>query len=335
VASPGEQVALSGSIPSDGWVVGVVELDPDEFRADDRHFLGVRVAEPARANALPGAGRFVSDALQVLREGRRIFQGDDVVLGDRLSDAVTVLFPPSDPALVGALNRSLAQVGIDWRFGELLEGEWALGNEISPTGEAAVLRRYRLLGETDAIAEVGGEPWLVRDGPVVLLGSRMEAEWTDLPVSAAFVPFLDILVNQVAARESWMLSATPAEVVELSPGATELVSGGNVLPVSTRRISAPLEPGVYFMRGAGGDTLGALQVNYDSRESRLQTADEVILRTRLAQDVLVRSHADLTSELFAAARRADLTTALVVLALVCLIIEFAIASSRAVTRTRG
>ncbi len=335
VASPGEQVVLSGRMPTSGWTVGVVELDPDEFRADDRRFLAVRVAEPARARATPGAGRFVIDALQVLREGGRVARGDDVVLSDQLGNNVTVLFPPSDPALVGGLNRSLAQLGVGWRFGALVEGEWAIGDEIAATGEATVFRRHRLVGDGGAIAEVGDDPWLVREDEIVLLGSRLEADWTDLPVSAVFVPFIDFVVNQIAARESWTLSATPAEVVELPPGVTGLLFGGEIMPVSTRRITAPLLPGVYFMRGAGGDTVGALELNYDVRESQLGTADDVLLRSRLAEDVRVLSPTDLANELFAAVRRAALTGWLLALALACLVIEFAVASSRTMTKSRG
>jgi len=107
------------------------------------------------------------------------------------------------------------------------------------------------------------------------------------------------------------------------------------MPVSTRRITAPLLPGVYFMRGAGGDTVGALELNYDVRESQLGTADDVLLRSRLAEDVRVLSPTDLANELFAAARRADLTGWLLALALACLVIEFAVASSRTMTKSRG
>lgn len=329
VAAPGEQVVLTGTLKEPGWATAVVQLDHDEFRADDQRFLALNVASPAAARAGPGAGSFVVAALEVLQQGGRVTEGEEVLLDDEPGSATTIVFPPSDAVLVGALNRALADGDINWRFGPLLEGEWTVGQVLGWSGESVVFRRYRLEGDGQAIESVAGDPWLVRDGNVVLVGSRMEADWTELPVSAQFVPFIDFLVNQVAARESWLLRATPTEVVELPAGVTALARGGEILPASTRRIAAPLTPGVYFMFAARGDTVGALELNYDVRESLLAAADSRLLRSRLARDVKFLGAADLAEEVFAGARRADLVGLLLAAALACLVVEFALASTRA------
>ena len=46
-----------------------------------------------------------------------------------------------------------------------------------------------------------GEPWLVRSGTVLLIGSRLDTGWTALPFQAEFVPFIDVLLNRLARGE--------------------------------------------------------------------------------------------------------------------------------------
>jgi hypothetical protein len=335
VAAPGEQVVLSGTMATHGWVSAVVQLDRDEFRADDQRFVALNVAPPATVTVTEGAGRFVADAFEVLAQAGRVTWGDGVLVSDELGSTSTIVFPPSDPALVGALNRSLASRNIGSRFGPLLRGEWTITGALGPVTEAAVFRRHRLLSDSPAIALAGGDPWLVREGDVVLVGSRMEADWTELPVSAPFVPFMDFLVNQVAARQAWLLSATPAEVIELPASVTGLIHGRDVYPASAGRITAPLVPGVYFMTAAAGDTIGAVQLNYDARESKLGPADASLLRSHLARDVQILAAADLADAMFAAARWTDLVGPVLALALACLMVEFAVASHRGAGRTKS
>jgi hypothetical protein len=335
VASPGDAVALPGTVADNGWMTAAVVLDRDEFRADDRQHLAIRVADPARAEAGSGAGQFIREALLVLQQGGRAATGNDVHLGDILGRGVSVVLPPADAAMLGALNRSLADRGVDWRFGELIAGEWQIDGDVGPAAGTTVVRRYRLIGGQTAIAQTGGEPWLVRQGDVVLLASRMEVEWTELPVTAAFVPFVDLLINQIAARQSRIQSTAPGDAVDLPAGVVELVGEAGVVPVSARLIAAPLEPGVYFMREAGGDTIGALEVNYDARESRLETADRTLLSSRLGSDLRIVDAGGLRRELFSASRRADLAGILLAAALLCLLLEFAVASSYATPKSGG
>lgn len=329
VAAPGDLVVLTATSPRRGWLRGAVELDPDELRADDRRWLVLQVAPPTAAVARPGAGSFVAEAVSVLQEGARVGVGGTVVLDDQLADSTTVLFPPTDPSLIGAVNRALAARGIDWRLGDLEDGEWELAGDLGIAGGTAVYRRYRLRGGGGTVfAQAGGEPWLVRTNGVVLVASRMEEEWTALPVGAAFVPFVDFLVNRLAARESWIARATPGAAVELPASATALLTptGAVSLP-SNRVVTAPLEPGVYFLHGAAGDTIGALEVNHDPRESRLTRASRSGARAALGADAHMLRGDAFDRALFRGTRQADLTGILIGLAIVTALAELAVGSA--------
>ena len=328
VALPGETVILSGRIRGTGWMVATVELDPDELRADDKRFVALHIAAAIAAHVRSGAGRFVEEALQVLSEGGRVTPGNAVRLDDRPGPGATIVFPPSDPALLGNLNRNLATRGIGWRFGELIEGEWQLSAGVGDAGGVPVYRRYRLIGTGPVVASVsGGEAWLVREGNLVLVGSRMEPEWTDLPVSAAFVPFVDFLVNRIAARQSWIVRAAPGEVATFPHTATALLGPEGQIPISSDgRLKVPRKPGVFFFLGSADDTVGALEINYDSRESQLERADRRLLQARLGPDTRVLSSSRLSREVFRGAKRADITGLMLFASLLAAVAEFSIAS---------
>ena len=336
VASPGERVVLSGTLASLGWATASVELDPDELRADDQRFLALFRAEPAAVSAAPDIGGFLENALAVLREGGRTVSGDRVFLGGVSQSGVSVLFPPSDPALVGALNRTLGSHAVGWRFEEILQGEWELSDASGLADGIEVFRRYRLVGNGTVYATVNGEPWLVRGDNIVAVASRMEPEWTRLPVSAVFVPYVDFLINRIAAEETWIVKASPGEVVELPTRASQVL-GPSVAEVTTvpenRRLVAPPNPGVYFLTSAAGDTVGALEVNSDPRESRLQVADERMVRASFGEDSRILESSALYRELFRGAGRTNLAGLFLALAVLAVLGEFVVAGSGGHTRT--
>jgi len=77
-----------------------------------------------------------------------------------------------------------------------------------------VVRRYRIEGAAsreqgggDVPATVNGEPWVVRSAGVVLLGSRLDTTWTQLPAAPGFVPFVDALVNRIVMGEANVAAA--------------------------------------------------------------------------------------------------------------------------------
>src|SRR5206468_193363 len=186
-------------------------------------------------------GPFVAAALAVLEEGQRV-RGEgrpEVVIGDRpeAGAMVGIVVPPAAPALIGQTDRALAARGGRWRFATAGTPGPIAGLVLPTIAGLQVTRRYRIetvtgdagrgtSADTTVLATVNGEPWLVRDGAVLLLGSRLDTAWTALPAAPAFVPFLDALVNRVARGEA------PISEAEGAPGA-----GG-----AGRRDAHPLMP---------------------------------------------------------------------------------------------
>jgi hypothetical protein len=326
VASAGDRVVLEATSPARGWLSGVVRLDADELRGDDLWHLGIHATGPVAVGVVTDVGRFVEDALTVLRENGRIAQGSAVQLASRPQSGPTVVFPPAEPVLTGAANRALAARGIDWRFGELVEGEWPIRGDLPGAGEP-VVRRYRLNGSGVVLATVGGDPWLVRAGNVTLLASRLEDTWTALPVRATFLPFLETLVGRLAMGSPGIVRARPGQAVRLPDVALRvaLPEGAVAIPASGT-ILAPQQAGVSMLVDAAGDTVGVLEVNHDARESELDPADRAELRAALGDRVRVVGEVALVRELFGGARRAELTGMLLGAALVVVVIELVIAT---------
>jgi hypothetical protein len=326
LASPGEQVTLAGALGETGWVPATVSLTPDELRADDQRHVALYATAPAVVRMGSGTGGFLNEAVAVLMEAGRVRPGAGVTLADVLGPGVHVVIPPTDPGRVGDLNRALAARGIDWRLADRVEGEWVVSGE---AGQGArVFRRHRLLGRGDVIARVGNEPWLVRTGDVVLLASRLDEAWTDLPVTAGFVPFVDHLLNRVAARPVHLLQATAGQRIRL-PDDVEALAGpeGSVPAPADRQYVAPLQHGVTFLIGRGADTVGAVAVHHDPRESRLEQADRATLRAALGPTVQIGDGGMIARELFAGHGRAELAPVLLLLALAVFVTEFAVASA--------
>jgi hypothetical protein len=328
-----DRVVLAGSMAQSGWFVATVKLDPDELRVDDTRTLAIRSAPPGAAAADPGAGAFLVEALEVLRQSGRIRDGRGLLFSDQIGLGVSVVFPPEDPALIGALNRGLSGRGIPWQFGPVVEGEWQVSGDVGPAVGSDVYRRRRLEGDGVVLGTAGDEPWIVREGNVVLVGSRMEVGWTALPVDAAFVPFLDFMVNRIGAAPSWIVPAFPGEVREVPAAARSLAVHGTPVPIpGDRRVVAPVERGVYFLEDVDGDTIGAIEVNHDPRETDLQQAPSRIVESTFGGDVQLLSAEGLDRELFRGARRADLAGALLILALLVAVAEFGLSSAGGAAR---
>lgn len=287
-----------------GWFELKAELDADELRADDVRLGGVRVA-PVAAAQWNSSGRFVSAALETLRDNGRVRAGSEVTVG-ALGPGASVVLPPAEQARMGAVNRTLAQRGVSWRFGDLVEvasttdsGAWV--------GRHRVAKRYRLVsngsGTVGVLATVGGEPWIVRSGNVVLVASRLEPEWSDLPVSAAFLPFVDALVNRVARGEVAVEEGAVGAPTLLPDAVTEVLRGSERWPVEGGASFTPSAPGVYWLL-AGRDTIGSLGAGADPRESVLAAADARSVERLWSARVVGPERAGEAA--FALAARADL-----------------------------
>ena len=171
------------------------------------------------------------------RPNRRIARGDEVTLG-RLGPGSSVV------AAARAIRRSSARSTARWRRGAWLALRRASLEPASPTavpllGRVRVLRRYQLQssgsGRTGVLATVAGAPWLVRSGDVVLLGSRLDPAWTELPLSAGFMPFMDALLNRLARGEVSLADGAPGDPMPLPDLATEVRQGERELAGRGRR----------------------------------------------------------------------------------------------------
>jgi hypothetical protein len=320
--SAGASVSLPPT-PS-GWWTLTTELDPDELRLDDRRVAAVRVAPVARV-AWDTAGRYVAAAAEVLAANHRIARGGEVALG-RLGAGTSVVQPPEDPAEIGALNRALVARAVGWSYGNPVSGGYS--DSAAVVGRHRVLRRYTLQssgsGRSGVLATVNGAPWIVRGGNVVLLGSRLDPAWTDLPVSAGFMPFMDLLLNRLARGEMALDHSAPGDPVTLPDLVTAVRQGDREWRVEGGGIFRPAETGVYY-QVAGRDTVGAISVNPDPRESRLGRASDGQAR-QLWKGARVVPLSKAADAAFSSASRGDLRGPLLWMALALGMVEVGLAS---------
>ena len=322
----GGVLALSvPGVPS-GWWTLTTTLDPDEFRLDDERVAAVRVAPVARVR-WDSTSRFIAAASEVLAANGRIVPGQEITLG-RLARGASVVQPPNDPAELGALNRALGARGVAWRYGDALIGS-AFSDSGALVGRSRVARRYTLqstaTGRSGVLATVNGAPWIVRDGSVILLGSRLDPSWTDLPTSAGFMPFMDVLLNRLARGEVALGHGAPGDPVALPDQVTIVRREDREWKVEGGGMFQPPETGVFYLL-AGRDTVGAMSVNPDPRESNLGRATDAEAR-RLWKGARVVALKDAAGDAFSSASRGDLRGPLLWLALVAGLAEVGLASA--------
>jgi hypothetical protein len=192
-----------------------------------------------------------------------------------------------------------------------------------------VARRYALQsttsGRTGVLASVNGSPWIVRGGNIILLGSRLDPAWTDLPVSAGFMPFVDVLLNRLARGEAALEHGAPGDPVPLPDLVTDVHRGERDWRVEGGGLFQPPEAGVYYLR-SGRDTIGAISVNPDPRESRLARASDAQAR-QLWKGARLVALADAGNAAFSSASRGDIRGPLLWLALITGMAEVGLASA--------
>lgn len=316
------QVPIPGA-PA-GWYALRAVIQPDELRLDDQRVLGLRTAPLARASCTQ-AGRFAEAACDVLRSNARLLPGDDIVLGG-FGTSASVIMPPSDPASLGAVNRELERRGATWRFGDPgPAGSTDSNGVLAPT---RLFQRLRLVpsgsGRTGVIVTTGGEPWLVRSGSVLLIGSRLDTAWTALPFRAEFVPFIDVLLNRLARGEVASLTVAAGEAATVPDLVSAAVKGSQRWPLEGGERFAPPDTGLYYLL-RGTDTVGTVAANPDPRESMLQQASDAQVRA-LWRGATIVPLDEAAGAAFSAGARGDLRGPLLWLALVLGIGEVGLAS---------
>ena len=321
-----EEAVVRAAPAERGWTAGLVEIEPDELSGDNiRHFaLWIGPAPAVRVGA--EAGRFVKDAVDVLKTSERVVDGPGILIAsaDEATQRPALLLAPADPVRVGAANRTLERLGIPWRFGApRRESAVARGEQLNAV---TVMSRFQLVPrgvpDVDTLAVVGGEPWIVAGAGYVLVGSAMVPDATTFPVSASFLPWLgDVISARLHAEPGTVRFATPGDRVTRPSAvdALESVNGART-PVEGASFEAPLVSGTYFFN-QGTRRVGALVVNPEIDESRLERwpanelAEHVASPARGAR--VARDTDEYTALVFSgAARRSLLVPLLVVLVLV-------------------
>jgi hypothetical protein len=237
--------------------------------------------------------------------------------------------PPQDLAALGSLNRALERRGVPWRFaGPVLQSQVSDSGPLGPP--ARVLRRLRLTYAGGAprgiAATVGGDPWIVYAGDVVLLGSRLDPAWTDLPTSAGFVPLVDALANRLVRGEQALLNGSPGAPIRLPDDVEQVTDSARAWRVEGGASWRPPSTGLYLLR-SGADTLGAVAVNLDPRESELSMASRADLEA-LWPGARAVPLARVGDAAFSAGAQGHLRGPLLWLALLLGLAEAALASAR-------
>lgn len=313
---PGVPSVQRVPVAAPGWSSVTVALPPDELRLDDERTLPLRVAPPAAVRWDAG-DRFVAAAMSVLQGDGRIRDGEGLRLG-ALGPGPSIVVPPSDPAQIGALNRALAARGVTWRYGApMLAAERTDSGALLPV-RTDLSRRVALEGSGDVLLTASGAPWLVRSGDVLLLGSRLDTAWTSLPLQAGFVTFLDAILTRAAPGALLLRDVVAGGSVTLPERVRHVVHDGAVSRVEGGGPWRPTALGVYHLTD-GVDTLGAVTVSVDPRESQLARAADADARALWGADV--DDLDDGPSRAFTAGSRADLRGPLLFLALCCLVAE--------------
>ena len=326
----GEPVQLRVTPPERGWQALRVELEPDDFTADDARHAAVWLGAPPGVLVDPSAGAFISTALTTLISDGRAAAGKDVRIAS--ADAVTslpaLITPPSDPVRLGAANRELARLAIPWRFGPIESGNAiARGPHLDAI---TVTQRYRLVREgqapSDTLATAAGEPWIVHGPGYVLVASRLDPAATTLPVRAAFVPWIaDVIGLRLGAPSGDVGSpilARPGESITLPPGADALENQAGTRRSAAGAISAPDERGVWFIL-RGPRRIGAVVVNTPAEESALARYTPDALAGRLAggRGRATSRAAGWVRDTFASGSRRPALTPLLMLAMLLLAAE--------------
>jgi len=280
-----------------GWTAGVIELPPDELRADDVRPFALHVGAPPAAHVDAAAGAFARTALAALvADGRaRDGAGVAIVSAENLGALPALIVAPADPVRVALANRALERARIPWRFGErrtgpvLARGDALDGATVQrwyslqPQGASQGAAQGAAQGTAagDTLVRAGAEPLIVAGDGWVLMAVALDPADSDLPLRAAFLPWLDHTISRrLAADAGPVLDAAPASSLPRPAWATGLEApDGTVQALSGARLRAPDKTGVYFLR-RGTERAGALVVAPEPGESVLDRASASALAAR-------------------------------------------------------
>ena len=327
-------VTVRAAPPERGWIAGMLEIEPDEMRADDARHFAARIGAPPRVSVHAGTGPFVRSAIDALVAADRLVDGGEIDLlpADAFQRLPALILPPSDPVRLGAANRALERAGLPWRFGAVRTGDATAQGE--GLDGVSVSRRYELRAVSpstdDTLATVGREAWIVAGDRYVIVGSPLDPGASALPIRAGFVPWLfDLISQRLAGEPVVVLEAHPGDSIRRPQWADALESpDGERLSLTGSTIAVPVHSGVYFLQ-RGTVRSGALVVNAEPDESYLARLSPDQLRTRLGgRDTRVVAAVERwESAVFTSRERRSLISTFLVLGCLALLIETLVAGS--------
>ncbi len=296
----GSEALLSVGPFAGGVVGGYAEIDPDALRGDDRRYFSVSLRPPVRVALRGEESFFLREAIEVLaRAGRARWTPDaaaQVVVsvgGEGLDGwrggSAAVVVPPSDGAMLPALNQRLLQAGIPWRYESAIEaGETGVAENRLPVAldEVRIRRRYRLVANGEEAAGLvratleSGEPWIATGtapaGPYLLLGSPVDAEATSLAVSAPMLPLVEWMVSRWPFRGG-NGSFVVGDALPIPAGVTAVAdAAGEVTPVEAGTRVIARAPGLHRLL-AGDSLVRQVAVNPPEAESILTPITDAAL----------------------------------------------------------
>lgn len=345
-SGPSEEIVIHAAPPERGWVLGTVELEPDELPGDNIRHFAVWIGPAPGVSVSPAAGPFVRSAVDVLKGSGRVNDGGDIAIvgAEELTALPALIIAPSDPVKIGAANRALERLGVPWRFGGQRRDEATVTTPVDRTGGAAgpagptdsaraaftdvtASRRYELVAqsgaEADTLARVGRDAWIVAGPRFVLLASPVDPSATTLPVRAAFVPWLaEVLTERLVGEPGGIVTAAPGRVLPRPRWADALEAANGSRTVLGDDLEAPLQPGAYFL-DRGGRRVGALVVNADSSESVLDrfSVAEVARHITSQRVLTANDRAQFSALSFRAAARRSIIVPVLSAALALLALE--------------
>jgi hypothetical protein len=334
-AAPNEEVVVHAAPPERGWVAGTVELEPDELPGDNIRYFAAWIGPAPAVVASPGAGQFVKSAVDVLRTSERVTDGRDIgiVSGDELSTLPALITAPTDPVRLGAANRALERAGVPWRFGPRRAGD-ASARGAGFDGVTTSVR-YDLVAQAGAAAEtlavIGRDAWVVAGPRYVLVGSPLTPEATNLPIRAAFVPWLgNVLTERLVGEPGQVIAAAPGARLARPRWADAIQTAEGQRTSLGETLDAPARAGTYFLT-RGDRRVGALVVNAPSDESTLDRYQpkELGARVQTSRTLVARDPSSWVSMAFRSAARRSLIEPALIIALIMLVIEAVAIGTRA------
>ena len=283
-----------------GWVRGYADTDPDALRADDRRYFAYRSRPPPTLAATGDTGMFIDEAISVLESANRVISAgatDAELListgGDSLNllgvEGAALIVPASDPTLLPALNRRLAEAGIPWRYEvRTRSGAAELDGRTLPAPLAGVRVEawYGLTlataptTPTRTLAEVSTDPWAVQGTDAfgrryLLLASSLDAESTTLPVSTGMLRFVDWAASAWVGRAGSAGELEAGTQLPAPVGATHVrfPSGEEFEIDGTRTVRGTGKAGFYTFF-ASDTTVSVVVLNTPVDESGLERVSE-------------------------------------------------------------